>query len=73
MIPAARFDTWAELLDHISAGYPLWYQAPLDYRPAQVTAVMRKDGKLRVYPTYADADPFTADAVHLERFRKGVK
>lgn len=65
------FDSWAQLLDHIAAGYPLWYHAPMDYHPAQVTVHnVYKNGKLRVYPIYADADPFTADESHLSRFRR---
>lgn len=64
------FTTWAQLADHVSAEYPLFYQGPMDYRPAQVTAVVRKDGKLRVSPVYTDADPFTADAGHLPRFKR---
>lgn len=64
------FRDWAQLIDHIAAGYPLWYQAPMDYRPAQVSVVVRKDGKLRVSSIYTDADPFTADQGHLDRFRR---
>lgn len=64
------FQTWAQLTDHVRAGYRLWYQAPLDYRPVLVTAVLRKDGKVRVTPPYSNADPFTADSGHLDRFRR---
>lgn len=64
------FSTWAELLDHISGEYPLFYHAPLDFRPRRVSAVARRDGKLRVYPLTNEADPFTADSAHLDRFRK---
>lgn len=64
------FASWTELLDHITAGYSLWYHAPLDFRPRRVSAVVRKDGKLRVYPSTTDADPFTADTAHLDRFRQ---
>ena len=35
------FTAWAQLLDHISGGYPLYYHAPLDYRPAQVSSGIR--------------------------------
>jgi hypothetical protein len=67
------FQSWPQLLDHINAGLPLWYQAPLDVRPAAVTAKVRKDGRLRVYPHWSsDADPFTADQAHLERFRRNA-
>jgi hypothetical protein len=65
------FASWAQLLDHVAAGYQLWYHAPMDYRPAQVSAVVRKDGKLRCTPIFTGgADPFTADLAHLERFRR---
>jgi hypothetical protein len=64
------FTSWPELLDHVAADYRLYYHAPMDYRPALVTATVRKDGKLRVTPVYSDADPFTADVAHLPRFRK---
>ena len=64
------FETWAQLLDHVRAGYRLLYQAPLDFQPVTVTAVIRKDGKLRVVAPFSDADPFTADAGHLSRFRR---
>lgn len=64
------FATWEALLDHIAAEYPLAYQAPLDARPVVVTVARRKDGKLRVTPPFSDADPFTADAGHLSRFRR---
>ena len=67
------FETWVQLIDHIHAGYPLWYQAPMDYRPVQIGATVRKDGRVRVTPTYSDADPFTADIGHLDRFRRSAK
>lgn len=67
----ATFSTWAQLLDHVKADYPLWYQAPLDVRASRVEAHIRRDGKLRVSPNWSsDADPFTADEGHLERFRR---
>jgi hypothetical protein len=65
-----NFGSWHQLLDHLAAGYPLYYQAPLDYRPVLVTAVRRKDGRLRVTAPYTDSDPFTADIGHLPRFRR---
>jgi hypothetical protein len=64
------FSTWAELLDAIGADYTLFYQGPMDYRPSVVHTKLRKDGKIRVTPIYADCDPFTADKGHLDRFRK---
>ncbi len=68
-----RFETWAQLLDHVRAGYRLHYQAPMDVRPILVTAVIRQDGSLRVTAPYSDVDPFTADGRHLDRFRRDPK
>jgi len=67
------FESWAQLLDHTAGGYPLWYHAPFDYKPSLVTANVRRDGLLRVYPVYARADAFTADASHLSRFRREAR
>ena len=66
------FDSWTQLTDHVRAEYALYYHAPMDYRPARVSAVIRKDGKLRVSPIYSDADPFTADQGHLSRFKRVI-
>lgn len=66
----APFQSWDQLLDHIRAEYPLFYHAPMDQRPAMVSGVLRKDGKVRVSPFSNEADPFTADIGHLDRFRK---
>jgi hypothetical protein len=67
------FQTWREVLVHVQAGKPVWYQAPMDYRPIPVRAQIRGRAHsvvLRVYPPISqDADPFTADARHLDRFR----
>ena len=67
------FESWTQLLDHIAAEYPLFYQGPMDYRASTVGACVRKDGKIRVTPVFTDADPFTADMAHLERFRRKAK
>jgi hypothetical protein len=67
------FTSWPQLTDHVRAGYRLFYQAPMDYRPVMVTAVIRKDGNLRVSVPYGDADSFTADIGHLDRFRREEK
>lgn len=70
MAPFVTFSTWGELLDAIAAEYTLYYQGPMDYRPHVVQTVLRRDGKVRVIPVFADADPFTADAGHLGRFKE---
>lgn len=65
------FQSWQQLLDHIKAGYALWYQAPLDHTPVQVSALLRRTGQLRVSPMWhSDADDFLADMGHLSRFRR---
>jgi len=65
------FETWAQLLDHVNAEYTLYYHAPMDYQPALVIAVVRRDGRLRVTAPYAlDSGSFTADVAHLPRFRR---
>lgn len=65
-----EFESWEQLIDHIKAGYLLWYQPPLDYYPCQVNAVIRRDGKVRVNPIYRGSEPFTVDQGHLSRFRR---
>lgn len=67
----APIDTWAEILRMAHAGTFLWYHAPLDLYPAAVNVVrVFKNGKIRVKPVSGDADPFTADEGHLNRFRR---
>lgn len=66
------FDTWDQVLAHVANHYSVWYHAPLDVRPVRVSVTLR-GAKLRVYPPSNDADPFTADASHLERFRRRVE
>ncbi len=67
------FTSWADLIDAIRADYAIRYQGPVDYRSHAVTCTIRKDGKIRVSPIFTDADPFTADRAHLDRFRKLAK
>lgn len=63
-----KFDTWANLLAHVSYGAPVHYHAPLDTHPTRVTiTAFFKNGKLRVEPT-SSMPTFTADETHLERF-----
>jgi hypothetical protein len=52
-------------------GERLWYHAPMDLRPQSI-AVDRvfKNGKIRIDPLSNQADKFTADAGHLNRFRR---
>lgn len=64
------FQSWDQLLDHISASYALYYHAPMDVNPVCITAILRRDGRLHISPTFAEADPFIADKAHLPRFRR---
>lgn len=67
------FASWADVLSHVNAGHSVWYQAPLNTRPLRVRiARVFKNGKLRIDPLSNQADNFTADAEHLDRFRKRV-
>ena len=68
-----RFSTWADVLAFVDRGGWLHYHAPMDLRPTSVRVVKRfKNGKLKLDPGTNDADPFTADEKHLDRFRRMV-
>lgn len=68
-----KFETWEAVLAHVAAGLPVWYHAPLDYRPSRLffLRVMR-GAKIRIAPSgkWHSHFSFTADAGHLDRFRK---
>lgn len=65
------FTTWLAVLQYAQSGRPLYYHAPLDPQPRRIhVSALYKNGKLRIAKPSADADGFTADAGHLERFRK---
>ena len=78
------FATWRDVLVHVQASKPIFYQAPLDFRPVRVRVLLHRHARrgtqgivlsatvLRVYPPTNDADPFFADARHLDRFRQQV-
>ena len=70
MIEYFTFLSWAVLLEYIAGGGRVAYQAPLDYRPRIVHVVkVFKNGKIRLDPLSNEADTFTADEKHLDRFR----
>jgi hypothetical protein len=70
MSPFETFSTWSALLDAIDSGKRIYYQAPLDYQAHAVKVRILDNGKVRVTPpAYSDADSFTADVFHLERFK----
>ena len=66
------FSSWNEVVAAAGAGEKLWYHAPMDILPHNVRVETRRGNKLRVFPWSRDADPFTADAGHLSRFKRMV-
>jgi hypothetical protein len=71
-VTSDTFASWAELLTYVEEKRgPVRYHAPLDIRPAMVRAE-RRGKKVRVFPFASDCDSFTADAGHLDRFRRGL-
>lgn len=75
MIRLVAFGDWAELLLAARNGVQLYYRAPMDEAqayPAKSVQVVRvyKNGKLRIRPLTNQADAFTADKGHLNRFRR---
>lgn len=65
------FPSWKDVLEHVRAGKPVYYHAPFDIRPVLVSATAEPQGRtVRITPPTRDADPFTADAGHLERFKR---
>lgn len=67
------FDAWSDVLAHVREGHRTYYHAPLDYMPRGVIAVIvgKRNDRLRIVPD-TDADSFTVDKGHLDRFRKIV-
>ncbi len=64
------FKSWDDVLSFAARGGRLFYQAPLDVHPVAVTvAKVFKNKKIRIVPPSMDADAFTADEGHLDRFR----
>ncbi len=68
-----QFATWDDLLRHVQAGGQVRYQAPMDYSADDsgryVHVKILANHKVRVDPLSRDADKFTADKGHLNRFR----
>lgn len=65
------FATWSDVLAHVKAGNPTYYQALMEFRPFRVIASTRgvRPARVRVTPFF-DADAFWADCHDLGRFRK---
>lgn len=64
------FDSWDQVLEHVRARKPTWYQAPMDHRPVKISVAVAGVHTVRVIPPSRDVDPFTADLGHLNRFRR---
>jgi hypothetical protein len=65
-----KFATWDDVLAFARNNERIWYHAPLDTRASMVCVVkVYKNGKIRLDPNSRDADPFTADSDHIDRFR----
>lgn len=67
----ATFPTWDDVLAHVASGADVHYHAPLNHRPVLIKAAVKGKG-VRVTPYASDCDPFTADAGHLERFKRRI-
>lgn len=67
-----KFSSWNEVLAAASTGIvPIYYQAPFDRFPSRLgfsTRFKVIGKKIRITPPKSQADPFTADAGHLDRF-----
>ena len=82
------FATWGDVLAAAKAGENLYYKAPLDHRATGLAPRTRSGQEqcyeararsIRIWPPgstgrgrWRTADPFTADAGHLDRFYKWV-
>ena len=67
---SCTFDTWAGVLEAARSGARLYCQAPFDRSPRAIHVVkVFKNGSIRIDPLSNQADKFTADRGHLDRFR----
>jgi hypothetical protein len=71
----AHFPNWRAVLEYAAAGGPLYYHAPLDFRPVKLWDYKVRARTLRIWPHGSRGrgrmrthDPFTADKGHLNRF-----
>lgn len=73
----ARFASWQEVLAFAATGAPLFYWAPMQIAPVRLYSFEVRPRTIRITPPGATgrgrmrtADPFSADAKHLDRFRR---
>jgi hypothetical protein len=62
------FDSWDDVLNHITSGKVIYYEGPFDMRPSRIECFV-KNNNVRIN-AHKDYDPFTADSEHLKRFRR---
>jgi hypothetical protein len=63
------FPSWVSVLEAARRGDRLWYKAPFDRHPRSIMVVkVFKNGGIRIDPMSNQADKFTADRGHLDRF-----
>lgn len=67
------FRNWAEVQAYVLTYGIAWYLAPMDRAPVACRAET-KGRRIRMFPPRSsDADPFWADAGHLDRFRQAAE
>ena len=76
----ATFASWQEVLSFARTGAPLFYWAPMNIAPVRLYRFEVRPRTIRITPPDAHgrgrmrtADPFSADAGHLSRFRRQVE
>lgn len=67
------FDNWLLVIAHVRLGRTTYYHAPMDHKAVRARCKVLTPNTVRVFPLSADADPFTADVAHLDRFRREVQ
>ena len=70
-ITYARFETWADAVNHVREHGSIFYHAPLDPRPVRVAASVsgKAPRRIRLTPSPSAADPFWIGADHLDRLQ----
>ncbi len=65
------FSSWADVLTAARRGDRLWYKPPMDRYPKSIHVIkVFKNGSIRIDPLSNQADKFTANRGHLDRFRR---
>lgn len=76
-MPRVAFDSWEAVMAYAREGRPLWYQPPMDRfakcftaAPTGAWTYSARSHTIRMMPYRVHADPFVADAGHLDRFSR---